>query len=487
VSHTSPNGRAAAIEYPDFKRSTLLGDEIGTPYDEQSVFGDYADGTVFEYDPWSATEMTTMLGRDGKAALVEQVLTAPVARLDWSFVPAPEDTGQAEFLAAAFAGDSGAMSVPMQFIVAQATSAFMVRKAFFEKVFKVADGGPLAGRIVYDKIAYRPAGTCTVAREARHGAFRGFRQVPYYAVAEPIRRLPPDGWLHIPAPRAWVYVHGQHRDPMRGISSMEITHWAYQTKIKLRWLWMRFLEKQVVPGALVRGQAARDTAGKLAALKAGGIAWTDDVASEIREWGTGSAGTADQFVAAIRFLDSEMANSVLAGFTSLTDSASEGRGSFALSKDASDFFLKSRQAAADELAHSINEYLVTPLIRYNFGPNAPAPRFTFGQMIDAPISDVLSLFGSLATAQTPAVPPEFVRQLAEKVAAYMDLDPERLHKAFGAAAVHGRQTAEQSAARTGQAGEQAARRAARVAGTAAAVNAATRIVAAPERRRERSR
>jgi hypothetical protein len=420
--------KRATVEYSG---EAPLGRELGMPWDEESIWGDYEGGKVFDYDPWSAREIVKMLEKDGKAALIEQVLTQPVARLTWDLEPARGDKGEAEFVRAALErpGSSGGMSVPLEFIIHQATSAFGLRKAYFEKVFKISDRGDTAGKVIYDKIAFRPSSTCQVARDARTGAFRGFRQVPY-AVAEAMPRGGNIDWINIPEKRAWVYIHGQHRDPMRGVSSLEITYWAFQTKMKIRWLWMKFLEKQALPSIVVQGPEAqaKQAAAKLLGLKNNGIAQIDGAVSwsKVDQAGNGSA----LFLDALRFLDSEMANSIMAGFTNLTDSATDGRGSYALAKDASDFFLKSRQAAADELAQSISHYLVADLVRYNFGPEAEAPKFKFGQMVDADVADILTTFNTLVGSTANNLPGEFTYMLAEKVADYMDLDTDKLRAEF---------------------------------------------------------
>lgn len=35
------------------------------------------------------------------------------------------------------------------------------------------------------------------------------------------------GYVDIPAQRAYVYIHGQHRDPLHGLSDLDTTYWAF--------------------------------------------------------------------------------------------------------------------------------------------------------------------------------------------------------------------------------------------------------------------
>lgn len=197
--------------------------ETGTVWDPERVFGSYEDGQVFEYDEWTARDMTRMLERDGQARKIEQVLTLPLMRAPWKIKGKKGDTGQAERVTEWLTTEANAdgMSTPFPMVLGQALSAIVYRKAFFEKVFTVRGDA-----IVYDKIAWRPPQTCELARDERTGAFRGFRQYPPGIGANPVRPIGDDQWLRIPQERAFVYIHGQWRHPLYGTSDMEIPYWA---------------------------------------------------------------------------------------------------------------------------------------------------------------------------------------------------------------------------------------------------------------------
>jgi hypothetical protein len=409
-----------------------LGDEMGTPFSDDSIFGDFDDGKVFDFDRWSAKDFDEMLERDGQAKSIESALTLPVRRTPWDVEPAEGDTGQAEEIKKILTtpANAGGMSIPMGHIIGQATSAFTLRKAFFEKVYKIGTGD-LDGKVMFDKVAWRPASTCQLAREAKHGGFAGFRQRPRNFVMDSTEKVEDLLWINVPAERSWVYIHGQHRDPLRGYSDMEIALWAYRTKQKLRYLWYTFLEGQALPKGIVRAKDPADaikTAKQARYLKNSGfIAVPDGVSMDM--WASDGKG-AEQFMQAIRFLDGEMSGSVLAGFTDLTAAASEGHGSYALSKDSSDFFLQSRQAVLEELEESVNHYLISDLTRWNYGYDAPCPRFKFGQIAEASIDEALTMLTAMAASTANNLPGEFVYMLAAKVGEYLDLDVAALEKAF---------------------------------------------------------
>lgn len=71
--------------------------------------------------------------------------------------------------------------------------------------------------------------------------------------------------------------------------------------------------------------------------------------------------------------DTQIAKSVLAAFLNLPGSP---RGSYALSRDHSDFFMMSLKSVVEFLCHVINKYAVRPLVDLNFGPQERYPVVT---------------------------------------------------------------------------------------------------------------
>jgi hypothetical protein len=57
-------------------------------------------------------------------------------------------------------------------LIDQCTSAVWARKAFFEKEWAVSDGG----RIVYEKIAWRPPTSCEAVFDEKTAEPEGFKQ-----------------------------------------------------------------------------------------------------------------------------------------------------------------------------------------------------------------------------------------------------------------------------------------------------------------------
>lgn len=408
---------ARGDDVPDLDR------EVGSAFGMHDVlFADYKDGSVFDYAPFETQAMSDMLDRDGKAQTLSQTLTLPIRSVSWSIEPGKGDKGEADMVTEALTAPAyaGGMSTPMSLVIAQATSARIYRRACFEKVFKEHDG-----KIVYDKLAYRPPSTVDVARDPQTAAFRGFRQRPYMPMPTAGRGLEP---VRIPAEYAFVHFANQARDPIRGASDLQVALWCHETKKKIRYLWYQFLESQAGPRTIVTDRQGEDSAGaaarKVAKLKSGGVAGVPagTTVSVIESNGTG----ASLYQAAMAYLDAEMSGSVLAGFTDLTSNAASGTGSFALSKDATDFFLQASTAYASELASDFTNHVSADLVRYNFGQDAAYPTFCFAPLRETDLDPLMKIL-EMGKAEFPV---EFLGEVAAKVAGFLDLDADAVRKAM---------------------------------------------------------
>lgn len=404
----------------------IEGRELGSQFDQQSIlFSTFSDGTAFDYGEWEAADIDEMLERDGRARAIEQVLTLPLRSAPVTYTPgygkAPAEV--IEFVRDAMQRPSniGGMSTSLNLIHAQMTGAVSRRRAFFEKVWKVNEDE----RWVYDKIAWRPASTCTIVRDKRTAAFAGFKQMPV--------RWDDVKEVWVKPKYAFVYLHGTHRDPIKGVSDLEIPLWCYKTKAKIRFLWYQYLEAQSLPKTMVkaRDQGSADrVARKMIGLRQGGVVGLDMTSIDAIDTLESSGKGADQFMAALRYLDSESAESVLAGFLDLTGSAASGHGSLALSKDQTDFYLMSRKAVLREMADCENQYLIPDLVKYNFGTRVAVPETEYGEISEQDAAVAIGLLQAIASAPTLRLPTEFLDELVIKVAKILELPEVEIEKAI---------------------------------------------------------
>lgn len=405
-----------------------LGEELGSAFSWDDVFGGWDDGKVFAVPDPEYKDYKEMLETDGKASSIEHLLAYPIISAPWEIEPSKNDTGQAEFITEALTDlpHQGGPRTTVEQLVSQMTMAITHKKVYFEKVFKLNDDG----RVVYDKLAWRPIETCEPAYDARTSDLRGFRQMPvtWDDVPRIDTRHNRDGYIYIPPERAFIYVHGTWRDPLYGISSMRVPYWCYITKRKLRWLWYQFLDQTMLPKTLVfnpnESQAKKDAA-KVAQLRHRGVLGLEDT-TKVEAYESSGKGAAG-YIEAIRYLESEMSNSILAGFTDLTSQAAEGKGSYALAESQGKLFLRTRRMVAQDMARQLTNMVIGDLVRYNFGVKAPCPRFKFGPLSEQNERDVLDMFQSIATTGAK-VAPEFYDELQVRVATLLELDPDKIRK-----------------------------------------------------------
>ena len=410
-----------------------------------SLFIDYLDPTVGSVSVWQARDYQQMLATDGQARKVETVLTLPLFSAGYTIEAGKGDKGEAEWVTEVLErpANAGGMSTPLRTVLAQMTSAVTYRVASFEKVLT----RDRDGRIVFDKLAYRPPVNTRVIRDKKNGAYRGLEQDGPEGGAEPIR---------IPAHRAFTYVHGQHRNPIIGTSDMEIPLTCWRTKQKLKFLWFLFLELHAQPrvawsadGQTGGSHDSTKSAAKMwSRMKAGGsIALPPGVQGGVLEAG---GHAADLYQGALNYLNGEMTGQVLADFTNLAGAAADGRGSFALSRDQSDFYMMTRRAVADEMSDTFTNYVVADLVRHNYGPRGAVPRFKLGPLVKPDLETLLGALGSIVKPE--AMPAEFTSYVIESTAALLEMPTDKVAamvKAMTEAAQRSAQTPAQAAVAAG--------------------------------------
>jgi hypothetical protein len=410
--------------------------ERGSAFGWEEFIGGYEKGVVFATEWGLQREFQQMLDTDGKALSIENLLAYPILSAPFEIVGTEGDKGQAdkirEILTAA--PYEGGMATPLEIILHQMTAAMTFKKAFFEKIYCLRESDGLYG---YENIAWRPQETCELALDAKTGRYRGFRQRKvHYEWRD--QSANDHGYVNFDKTQAFVYIHGSWRDPLEGISSMQVPFWCHQTKRRLLYLWYQYLETTSLPKTIVKNQdenTAIRNAKRVATLKSRGVLGigSDNELETLESAGHG----ATQFVEAIRYLDSSMSQSILAGFMDLSSMAAAGKGSFALSEDQSKLFLRTRRIVAWDMARQLNEQVIAPLTRFNFGRTAPCPRLVFGPMSEANEATVIEAFNAMMTAASTstssagiAVPDEFYDELTVRVATILELDPEKVQKAI---------------------------------------------------------
>jgi hypothetical protein len=385
------------------------------------------DDRVYDTSDLEAKDISRMLERDGTAQMVENALTLPLRSASGRIVGGKGDKGEADDVTERLmrSPEDGGMSTPMDLIGAQMTSAVAYRRFFAEKSFR---RDPRLGGVSYSSVELRPASTCRALYTTDVGRFDGFLQVaqPWLGVG---RRSDHgdrgDGYVRIERPRAMMYVHGQHREPLRGLTDMAVPYWCWKAKQKLTWLWFSvYLETVALPRTTVSGPDGPRTmavAKRVSAVKGGGVIVTDSETAVNSLDVSGQGGS--QFKAAIDWLDSTAAISALLGFQTLASSANQGAGSNALGASLQSFYIQSRQAILNEMDRERTRQIIAPLVRWNRGPNAVVPKYQSDPMSKEDIEAALTLYqAALTTPAGPQPGPVFWDELTAKLATAFDLD-----------------------------------------------------------------
>ena len=433
----------------------MIDDERGTLFNwlEFPQFLELEKGRVTEYpDRAWINEIVDMLKTDGQAQGVETALTMPLRQANTT-IEKPERDRNGRITT--FVEDvlfrpatEGGMCTPIDLVLGQMTFACAVSRTFHEMVWTRRPDGKLGFR----KIAYRPPASCEILRHRDSGELDGFKQFTEWNVAAR-RKAGVDwmGFIEIPGERAVIHLNNQHRDPVYGWSDLSVTNWAFQLKRKVMMLWMTMLSRVAEPWVLAYGNSkpeAEKNAKQIAALKSGGVAAvtrSGDPADKMYDLMDVTGNGTSLYLEALRYLDGMMTQSVMAGWMDLAGAASQsGAGSYALSADQSGLFLGSRHGAARELCATINYQIIRPLVRVNFGPNAPVPLLKIEKIGSEQVAKAMEMLTTLGGSQTVHVPTEFIDMLIERVSAYLDLPDDRVRTMIEQRAAQARLAATQS-------------------------------------------
>jgi hypothetical protein len=377
-----------------------------------------------------------MLSRNGTASALELVLTLPIREADFSIEPGKGDSGECDFVRGVLLtpDSEGGMATPWTSVMGQITTAQLYRRSFFEKVYAVRESD---GKIIYRKLAYRPPATCQARYNDRTGEPNGFRQQVWLfggnLQVSSKQKVP--GYVDIPKVRSFVYTHGTHREPLTGVSELEVTYWCHSTSMKLLFLWMQFLEGMALQRLVVYGEdqpTATTRADDISQLRGSGVVGLVHPPEGQKAFeAIPSAGNVGEFFeTAMAFLQSWSISSVLAGFLGLASASTGGKGAYSLSQDQSDFYLKSRQGVAKEIADSISHDVIRPLVMLNFGSKASYPQAKFGPLQDEQVQMLLTMFSTMSAAPVLHVPLQVFDLITERMASILQLDVDQVHDAL---------------------------------------------------------
>lgn len=395
--------------------------ESGTTIDHDRLFRSYENGEIFdlEYTP-HAYDIRKMIRTDAQAKQLSRALKLPVRGAQYDIIAGEGDKGEAKFIEYALFAPSGqgGMTTPFRTVLSQMANAIEYKFAAFEKVWKLQDTGPYKGKVMLHKLGYRPATTCALKADL-NGSFNGFIQ----------RVVKGNDYkeINFKPERSLVYVHDAVENPIVGSSPFETMYYAWLNKKKVEFFYYVFLENVAMPKTIARIQdedpdALNHLLQKTKKLGTQGIIGLYD--TENIEKYESQRNTRD-YQTAMEYLDWQMAKVVLGQFLDLGGGTNGERGSFALAENKSEFFMHSLEAMLTDIQETINNFLISDLIKYNFGANAVYPTLKFRPLADETAEPVIDIFKTVMTSTTPNVTAPFLLKLMQRVSEItgLKLDP----------------------------------------------------------------
>ena len=365
-------------------------------------------------------QLVTMRRLDGHARALYRLLTLPIRASLGSATFKPADGGdkEAKFIEAVFrtAPANGGMTNTFQRFMGQLLASLFDGFSAFEKVFWIPDTGPLKGKITLQKLAHRPSETVTFIADST-GGFAGIRQRTV------VNGKAKD--VYIDPEYSFYYAAQEDERKFYGVSFFESAFPHYDAKAKAYFTAHLAAQRAAVgtrigtvpPNASLG--ARREFAANLSNLAlAQWMMVPDGFKVEVLKEG----GNFD-FLSLINHHNHMMSESVLANFFDKDTGGGSGESgalvNFAQPGD--DMFVLMLRAIMDDLANSINHYIIPQLIDYNFD-GSKYPTFTWGAFTDEQKAAIAHTFDKLSTSGAGMnTSKEFMRELEKTQAAEMGL------------------------------------------------------------------
>lgn len=394
--------------------------ESGTAYDPYRVYRNPQDSTVTELDGGpSVRDIERMIRNDAHARQLASASKVPIKGAEFEIIATEGDNGERDFVehALLIPYKQGGMTTPFKQVILQMSNAMLYRFQAFEKVWKVQDVGKYKGKVVLHKLGWRPPSTCKIRTDG-NGSFNGFQQEAYKGNKYLRQNFDPQ--------RALVYIHGSDENPVLGMTPFDTVYKNYLSKLKVAFFYFAFLENVAFPRTIAK--VAGDDPTELRHLldKAKMLAHNGIMGLYEHEEieGYESQRNTRDYQSALEYLNWEMSRAVLAQFLDLGTSGE--RGSFALSKDKSSFFFNQIEGVLNDMAETINNYVIADLVQYNFGQDAAMPKLRFRPLNDESADAVLETYKAIIGSNAPNVTPNFMLQLMQRVEDILGLEIDPL-------------------------------------------------------------
>ena len=367
-------------------------------------------------DTPSVSQLMQMRKTDGQARALYRLIVLPIrsALSSVTWTPAEGGEKEAEFIEQMFtlAPQGGGMTSSLNRVISEMLLAVFDGFSCFEQVYQVPKYGPLKGKIVLRKLAYRPSDTVTFLLDDS-GGFDGFRQRAYF------KGQTVD--IGVPRDRALYFAVQEEERPFYGISYFQSAFYHYDVKRKLYWLAHLAAQHRAVGtriGEVPNSASDIDKRNFRTALEDFGVMQAMTVPPGFKVDHQYPGGSFD-YMQLINHHNSQMSKSVLASFFDESHGGDKSLVDFGHQSDA--LFLMALQAIMGDIAEVINVHLIPKFVDWNFG-TAKYPEFTWGPFTDEQKESINETFNKLSVAgQSMTVSEDFMFELEKIMAEDMGL------------------------------------------------------------------
>lgn len=379
------------------------------------------DGEIARDEKIAIDDLVEMRRRDGQARALVRLFVLPMlsAFADGEWI-APEDGEEGDAQQEVdFANNmwnsppqAGGMSTSKTVVLKKTLQGLTDGFAVFEEVREIAEEGPLKGKIVLRKLAYRDPRTIRFRVDDR-GGFNGIRQIAS------VNGRTID--VKIPKEKVFYWTCNAEENPFYGVSMFESAYYHYEIKRKLYYIAHLAAQFAAVPGRIGTIPKGADPR-HVTAFKQSLMNFAFNTAMTVPEGYTvvpfnGNSGF--DFIKLIDHHNHMMSKSVIASFVDSEQRATlieVGR-----VDPNTDFFILALESIMDDIAEQWSMHLMPKYIDWNFGTKK-YPVFKFGQLSDAAKDTIKEIFNTIVTSSVLNSTPEFVRELEKKLSKSLDLD-----------------------------------------------------------------
>jgi hypothetical protein len=365
-------------------------------------------------------ELVSMRRMDGQARALYRLLTLPVkaALASSTFLPAEGGEAEQEFIEQVFRlpPEHGGMSVTFSHFMSQLLMGLFDGFAAFEQVYWMPSFGPLSGKYTLKKLAHRAAETITFVTDGG-GSFQGFRQRAFQHGKQV------DAF--IPVENCFYYAAQEEERKFYGVSFFQSAYYHYDKKVKTYFIAHLAAQRAAVGTRIGTFPTSAGPASKAqfrSALSEVAFAQFMMMPDGYKVEALKEGGSFD-FLNYINHHNSQMSKSVLANFfDSDTGGGSNDASLVNFGQPGDEMFTLMLRGVMDDIANSINHYIIPRLIDWNF-EGGKYPTFTWSSFTDEQRSIIAETFKTLSTAgQSMTVTPEFMRALEIHMAEEMGLE-----------------------------------------------------------------